>query len=34
MKFDKDKCLKLLKEGKILQKEEKLLRDYDKATND
>ena len=34
MKFDKDKCLKLLKERKILQKEGKLLKDYDKAKND
>ena len=34
MKFDKDKCLKLLKERKSLQKEGKLLRDYDKAKND
>jgi len=33
MKFDKDKCLKLLKERKSLQKEGKLLRDYDKAKN-
>ena len=34
MKFDKDKCLKLLKERKSLQKEGKLLGDYDKAKND
>ena len=34
MKFDKDKCLKLLKERKSFQKEGKLLRDYDKAKND
>lgn len=34
MKVDKDKCLKLLKERKSLQKEGKLLRDYDKAKND
>ena len=34
MKFDKDKCLKLLKERKSLQKEGKLLQDYDKAKND
>jgi hypothetical protein len=34
IKFDKDKCLKLLKERKSLQKEGKLLRDYDKAKND
>lgn len=34
MKFDKDKCLKLLKERKSLEKEGKLLRDYDKAKND
>ena len=34
MKFDKDKCLKLLKERKILKKEGKLLQDYDKAKND
>jgi hypothetical protein len=34
MKFDKDKCLKFLKERKSLQKEGKLLRDYDKAKND
>jgi hypothetical protein len=34
MKFDKDKCLKLLKERKNLQKKGKLLRDYDKAKND
>lgn len=34
MKFDKDKCLKLLKERKSLQKEGKLLEDYDKAKND
>lgn len=34
MKFDKDKCLKLLKERKSLQKEGKLLWDYDKAKND
>ena len=34
MKFDKDKCLKLLKERKSLQKEGKLLKDYDKAKND
>lgn len=34
MKFDKDKCLKLLKERKSLQKEGKLLSDYDKAKND
>ena len=34
MKFDKDKCLKLLKERKSLQKKGKLLRDYDKAKND
>ena len=34
MKFVKDKCLKLLKERKSLQKEGKLLRDYDKAKND
>ena len=31
MKFDKDKCFKLLKERKRLQKEGKLLRDSDKA---
>lgn len=34
MKFDKDKCLKVLEERKSLQKEGKLLRDYDKAKND
>ena len=34
MKFDKDKCLKLLKERKSLQKEGKLLWDYDKTKND
>jgi hypothetical protein len=34
IKFDKDKCFKLLKERKSLQKEGKLLRDYDKAKND
>ena len=34
IKFDKDKCLKLLKERKSLQKEGKLLRDYDTAKND
>lgn len=34
IKFDKDKCLKLLKERKSLQKEGKLLRDYDKAKHD
>ena len=34
MKFNKDKCLKLLKERKSLQKEGKLLQDYDKAKND
>ena len=34
MKFDKDKCLKLLNERKSLQKEGKLLPDYDKAKND
>jgi len=34
MKFDKNKCLKLLKERKSLQKQGKLLRDYDKAKND
>jgi hypothetical protein len=34
MKFDKDRCLKLLKERKSFQKEDKLLRDYDKAKND
>jgi hypothetical protein len=34
MKFDKDRCLKLLKERKSFQKEGKLLRDYDKAKND
>jgi hypothetical protein len=34
MKFDKDKCLKLLKERKSLQKEGKFLWDYDKAKND
>ena len=34
MKFDKDKCLKLLKERKSLQKEGKLLRDCNKAKND
>lgn len=28
MKFDKDKCLKLLKERKSLQKEGKSLEDY------
>jgi len=31
--FEKDTCLKLLKERKNLQKEGKLLRDYDKAKN-
>ena len=34
MKFDKDKYLKLLKERKSLQKEGKLLRDYNKAKHD
>ena len=34
MKFDKDKCLKLLKERKSLQNEGKSLRDYDKAKHD
>lgn len=34
MKFDKDKCLKLLKERKNLQKKGKSLRDYDKAKHD
>jgi len=34
MKFDKHKCLKLLKEKKSLKKEGKLLRDYDKTKND
>ena len=34
MKFDRDKCLKLLKERKSLQKKGKLLGDYDKAKND
>ena len=34
MKFDKDKCLQLLKKRKSLQKEGKLLEDYDKAKND
>ena len=34
IKFDKAKCLKLLKERKSLQKEGKLLQDYDKAKND
>jgi len=34
MKFDKDKFLKLLKKRKSLQKEGKLLQDYDKAKND
>ena len=34
MKFDKNKCLKLLKERKNFQKEGKLLQDYDKAKND
>jgi len=34
MKFDKHKCLKLLKEKKRLKKEGKLLRDYDKTKND
>jgi hypothetical protein len=34
MKFGKDRCLKLLKERKSFQKEDKLLRDYDKAKND
>ena len=34
MKFDKDKCLKLLKERKSLQKEGKLLENYDKAKHD
>lgn len=34
MKFDKNKCLKLLKKRKSLQKERKSLRDYDKAKND
>jgi len=34
MKFDQDKFLKLLKERKNLQKEGKLLKDYDKAKND
>lgn len=34
MKFDKDKCLKLLRERKSLQKEGKLLRDYNKTKND
>ena len=34
MKFDKDKFLKLSKERKSLQKEGKLLRDYNKAKND
>ena len=33
MKFDKDKCLKLLKERKSLQKEGKFLSDSDKAKN-
>ena len=34
MKSDKDKCLKLLKERKSLQKEGNLLRNYDKVKND
>ena len=34
IKFDKHKCLKLLKEKKSLKKEGKLLRDYDKTKND
>ena len=34
MKFDKDKCLKLLKERKSLEKEGKLLEDRHKAKND
>ena len=34
MKFNKDRCLKLLKEKKSLEREGKLLRDYDKAKND
>ena len=34
MKFDKDKCLKLLKERKMLEKEGKSLGDYNKAKND
>jgi hypothetical protein len=34
IKFDKDKCLKLLTERKSLQKEKKLERNYDKAKND
>lgn len=33
MKFEKDKCLKLLKERKSLQKEGKFLSDSDKAKN-
>ena len=34
MEFDKDKCLKLLKERTSLKNEGKSLRDYDKAKND
>jgi len=34
MKFDKDKCLKLLKERKRLQKKGKLLQDSNKAKHD
>ena len=34
MEFDKQKCLQLLKEKKSLQKEGKLLEDYDKAKHD
>jgi len=34
MKFDKHKCLKLLKERKSLKKEGKLLQDYDKTKYD
>lgn len=34
IKFDKDKCFKLLKERKSLQEQGKLLKDYDKAKND
>lgn len=34
MKFDQDKCFKLLKERKRLQKEGKLLKDSDKAKYD
>ena len=34
IKFDKDKCLRLLKEKKSLAKKGQLLRDYDKTKND